>query len=204
VFWLVFIQNQSHSFQIQDIRAAVICWMIFHSYTGKMKLIFCAQRVPPPNPIFPGWQLNRLDRVPSLDISASSSQFSQACHNYNVFDNAVVCVCFVWSSSNRESYLAVWVVSTCWSLAGCVYNGLHIAHLPLSLNCLLVCSHSCGEKKIFPRLYGIVYSNLSVIQNCSNRVTRRHRSFLSAVLAVKVKGKVVKVKASPVTCLRGL
>jgi hypothetical protein len=143
-----FLYRINPSFQIQDSRSVVICWMIFHSYARKKKHIFCAQRVPPPSAVFPGWQLNRLDGVPSLDISASSSQFSQACHNYNVFDNAVVCVYFVWSSSNRESYLAVWVVSTWWSLAGCVYNGLHMAHLPLSLNCLLVCSHSCGEKNI--------------------------------------------------------
>jgi hypothetical protein len=59
-----------------------------------------------------------------------------------------LCVFVLCDPVQTGSYLAVRVVSTCWSLAGCVYNGLHIAHLPLSLNCLLVCSQSCGEKNI--------------------------------------------------------
>jgi hypothetical protein len=102
-----------------------------------------------PHPIFTGWQLNRQAAWSAISRYIYLLQFSQACHNYNVFDNRDVCVCvyFAWSSSNSQSYLAVWVVSTYWSLAGCVYEGPHIAHLPLSVNCLLVSTHSYCKKK---------------------------------------------------------
>lgn len=100
-----------------------------HSYIRKRYSYFVASMSP--HPIFTGWQLNTLHEVPSPDISTFHNFHRHVIIVTCLIIELCVCVYFAWSSSNRQSYLAVWVVSTCWSLAGCVYDGLHIAHLPL-------------------------------------------------------------------------
>lgn len=134
--------NRLRNFGIRD---SLLLKALNHSYIRKRYGYFVSSMSP--HPIFTGWQLNRLHEVPSPDISTFHNFHRHVIIITCLIIELCVCVYFAWSSSNSQSYLAVWVVSTCWSLAGCVYDGLHIAHLPLSVNCLLVSTHSYCEKK---------------------------------------------------------
>jgi len=81
-------RNRLRNFRIRD---SLLLKALNHSYIRKRYSYFVSSMSP--HPIFTGWQLNRQAAWSAISRYIYLPQFSQTCHNYNVFDNRDVCVC---------------------------------------------------------------------------------------------------------------
>jgi hypothetical protein len=135
--------NRLRNFRIRD---SLLLKALNHSYIRKRYSYFVSSMSAPSHL---HWMTTEQAAWSAISRYICLPQFSQTCHNYSVFDNRVVCVCLFCVILFKQSELSGCMGCVNMLVTGrmCVYDGLHIAHLPLSVNCLLVSTHSYSEKK---------------------------------------------------------
>jgi hypothetical protein len=114
------------------------------------------------------------------DVSTSCSQFSQSCHNYNIFDNRVLCVCvcvclFCVILFKHAELSGCTVCVNMRVTAGCVWwaacsTSVALCKLPSGARALLVLL-PCYCKKNASLVWKVLCNQDIDDQNCDIKVT---------------------------------
>jgi len=176
-------RNRLRNFRI---RGSLLLKALNHSYIRKRYSYFVSSMSP--HPIFTGWQLNRQAAWSAISRYIYLPQFSQTCHNYNVFDNRVVCVCLFCVILFKQSELSGCMGCVNMLVTGrmCVWwasysTSATVCKLPSAEHSLLLWKGGKGKSVLSA---SVVYWKLSAIRNYGQNLESWDRSFSSTLVVV--------------------